>query len=168
MKTPERWRPSRVVPSFRYSCLKDMAGRHVTSYDITAWYHVTSYAMVMNLYRPTHQKVKKSCFSTWRPWPMTLTLELIRDIIKVHPSTKFKVCMSNGSAGRALTDRHTDAQTGPILYPRPLTREGIIISRGKLDRSSELNPACQREKKLRWLFSFLSDIIPAHRRARHP
>ena len=35
--------------------------------------------------------------------------------------------MSNGSVVRELTNRHTqtDRQTGPILYPRPLTREGI-------------------------------------------
>ncbi len=63
-------------------------------------------------------------------WPMTLTFELIRDIIKVNASTKFRVCMSNGSAMRALTDRqtHTHTQTGPILYPRPLTREGINLN----------------------------------------
>ncbi len=38
--------------------------------------------------------------------------------------------MLNGSAMRALTDEHTDTQThrqtGPILYPRPLTQEGMI------------------------------------------
>ena len=58
---------------------------------------------------------------------MTLTFELIRDIIKVNASIKYWVCMSNGSAMRALTDRQTDThtQTGPILYPPPLTREGI-------------------------------------------
>ncbi len=56
---------------------------------------------------------------------MTLTFELIRDIVTVNPSTKFRVRMSNGSAVRALTDGQTDGLTGPILYPRPLTREGI-------------------------------------------
>ncbi len=58
---------------------------------------------------------------------MTLTFEPIRDIIKVNASTKFRVCMSNGSAVRALTNRQTDThtQTGPILYPGPLTREGM-------------------------------------------
>ncbi len=60
---------------------------------------------------------------------MTLTFELIRDIVKVNPSTKFRVRTLNGFAGRVLTDgqtdRWTDGQTGPILYPRPLTREGI-------------------------------------------
>ncbi len=40
------------------------------------------------------------------------------------------IVLSNGSVVRALTDRHTHTRTGPIPYPRPLTREGII-QRGK-------------------------------------
>ncbi len=48
---------------------------------------------------------------------MTLTSELLRDMIKVNPSTKFWVRILNGSAVRALTDRQTHTQTGPILYP---------------------------------------------------
>ncbi len=43
---------------------------------------------------------------------MTLTLKLIQDIIKVHPSTKVKVPMSNGSVGGALTDTKMHTQTG--------------------------------------------------------
>ncbi len=39
---------------------------------------------------------------------MTLTFELIRDIIKVNASTKFWVSASNASTVRALTDRQTD------------------------------------------------------------
>ncbi len=35
--------------------------------------------------------------------------------------------MSNGSAVRALTDTQTDTQTGPILYPRLLTREVMMV-----------------------------------------
>ncbi len=58
---------------------------------------------------------------------MTLTFELVRDIIKDNVSAKFQVCSSNGSTVRALTNRHTDTQTGPILYPRQLTREGNDI-----------------------------------------
>ena len=40
-------------------------------------------------------------------WPLTLTIELIEDIIKVNPCTKFRDPMSNGSAVRALTHGHT-------------------------------------------------------------
>ncbi len=65
---------------------------------------------------------------------MTLTFELVRDIIQGNVPAKFQVRSSNGSTMRALTDRQTDrhtdtqthTQTGPILYPRPLTREGNI------------------------------------------
>ncbi len=42
---------------------------------------------------------------------MTLTFELIQDIIKVNACTKFWVCMSNGSAVRELTDAHTHTHT---------------------------------------------------------
>ena len=60
---------------------------------------------------------------------MTLTFELIRDIIMVNTCTKYWVRRSNGLDVRELTDAHThthtDRQTGPILYPRPQTREGI-------------------------------------------
>ncbi len=60
----------------------------------------------------------------------TLTFELIQDIVKVNVCTKFWVCTSNGSAVRELTDAHTHThrQTGPISYPRPLTREGIKVT----------------------------------------
>ena len=37
-------------------------------------------------------------------WPMTLTFELVRDIVKVNPSAKFWVRTWNGSGVRALTD----------------------------------------------------------------
>ncbi len=42
---------------------------------------------------------------------MTLTFELVQDIIKVNPCTKFHDGTSNGSAVRALTDRQTDTHT---------------------------------------------------------
>ena len=62
---------------------------------------------------------------------MTLTFELIQDIVKVNACTKFWVRTSNGSAVRELIDAHTHRQTGPILYPRPLTQEGITLYRPK-------------------------------------
>ena len=42
---------------------------------------------------------------------MTLTIELVQDIIKVNPCTKYHDHISNGSAVRALTYRHTHTQT---------------------------------------------------------
>ncbi len=60
-------------------------------------------------------------------WPVTLTFQPIWVVVKVNDTCEFWVCMLNNSAGRALTNRHThtDTHTGPILYPRPLMREGI-------------------------------------------
>ena len=44
-------------------------------------------------------------------WPLTLTIKVMQDIIKVNPCTKFGDHTSNGSAVRALTDRQTDTHT---------------------------------------------------------
>ena len=61
----------------------------------------------------------KNYILTGWPWPMTLTIELVQDIIKVNLCTKFYDHMPNGSAVRALTDRHTprhtETQTAPFL-----------------------------------------------------
>ena len=54
---------------------------------------------------------------------MTLPIKLDLDMVQADPHVKLFVHMSNGSAMRVLTDRHTDTQTGPILLPRPLTQE---------------------------------------------
>ncbi len=70
-------------------------------------------------------------------WPMTLTFELIWDMVKVNVFLKSLVRMSDGSVVRELTDAQTDRQTdmcltdrqtGPIPYPRPLTLEGMKLS----------------------------------------
>ncbi len=53
-----------------------------------------------------------------------MTLKLVQDFVKVNP--KFRVRKSNGTAVSVLTNWQTHRHTGPILYPRPLTREGII------------------------------------------
>ena len=46
----------------------------------------------------------------------------------MHPSTKFGVRTSKGSAMRVLTDRHTDRQMGLILLPQGLVQEVTIRS----------------------------------------
>ncbi len=125
-----------------------MVSRRVTSrHDVTTWCHaVTSHCgnAIMSMY--TRHPVKEAKNYVFQDgdldlWPMTLTSELVRDMVKVNPSTKFWVRMFNGSVARALTDRHTDTQTGPILYPRPLMREGIKISliKSKSSPSPDLN-----------------------------
>ena len=47
---------------------------------------------------------------------MALTFELVQDIIKVNPCTKFNDCTPNGSAMRALTDRQTDRHTDGSVF----------------------------------------------------
>ncbi len=64
-------------------------------------------------------------------WPMTLTIKLAREVIKVHLCTKFGDHTSNTSAVRAHTaghtptPTHTPTQPAPSLQPRPLTQEVI-------------------------------------------
>ncbi len=128
MKTPERWRALLRRPPCQYFCPIDLLTHipHIAKanydwqtctlhtivwrshHDVTAWHHVTSYVMTVSLHGPSNQKCRKI---TWRPWPLTLTFELVQDIIKVHTSTKFWVRTSNRSAVRALTDGQTNKQT---------------------------------------------------------
>ena len=85
MKTPERWHPSRVVPSLSVSCPKVIKGCQ----DVTPWRHpmTMSYGVkwhgkmnLFNLHRSQHQKVWKSRFSTRWPSPLTYDLDL-----QTHP-----------------------------------------------------------------------------------
>ena len=127
-------RPSRGVPSLSVFLNKSRQRmsrcRAVTSRDVMTLLHMTSYYLTK--WTCTDQPISKSENHVFQTsdldlWPMTLTFELIWDIVKVNPSTKFGIRTFNGSAGRALTDRQTHTQTGPIPYPRSLTREGITI-----------------------------------------
>ncbi len=49
-------------------------------------------------------------------------------MVKVHPCTIFDVDTSNPSPVRALTNRCTDGQTGPILLPPPLMWDGADVT----------------------------------------
>ncbi len=71
---------------------------------------------------------------------MTLTIELIQDIVKVHPCTKYLVRRSNGSVVRALTDTHTHREgqtdgTDSITSTASLTREVKIYQNQKGTKS---------------------------------
>ena len=93
-----------------------MAWRHVTSRcDVTSHHHIRWCNMSLHLICEGHQGQNwvnddDEC-DDLAHWPMTLTFELIRDIIKVNIPTKFRIRMSNCSAVRVLTDRRTDRQT---------------------------------------------------------
>ncbi len=155
MKTPERWRalPRRALfvsilarkSSTDVKTSQDVMPWHhdavpwrhdvvLWRHDVVLWRHMTS--GVMKNWPCVIHPAETSKITVFQPGdldlgPMTLTFEVIRDIIKVNASTKFRDRMSNGSAGRALTDEHTHTQThrrtGPIPYPQPLTREGKCI-----------------------------------------
>ncbi len=136
MKTPEHWRalPRRAL---LVSILAQNSPKEVTTsrcditwhHDVAAWRHVTSGVMTKwHIHSIPPLKLKKSRFSTGWPWPMTLTIELSRDSM---PVPKFKIVGQTFQPWEcSLTDRHTDGrtdgQTGPILYPPPLTREGTM------------------------------------------
>ncbi len=60
--------------------------------------------------------LQKSRFLTSWPWPLTLTIKLGQDIIKVHPHTKIRVRMSNGSARRVLNYRQTHTRTHTHIH----------------------------------------------------
>ena len=95
--------------------------RHaVTSFDVTTWSHdvmwrhdITPYMLRLDICSLNQKILKMTCF--WLCdldlWPITLTFALVRDIIKVNPCTKFRGHTMNGSAVRALTDRHTHRHT---------------------------------------------------------
>ncbi len=132
----------------------------------------------VNRHASTHKKLQNSHFFTWRPWPLTLTFELIRDIIKVNnPHTKFQVPMSNDLAGRVLNNWQMDTQIGPILYPRPLMREGTTLLRllhGVLPIrlafwnllgpcKDTCNSHCEYQPGIAWLTFYRTDISDAVR-----
>ncbi len=81
--------------------------------DITLWRHMALWLHSMrsdyvicddrvNAHKSTHLTI-----TIFKQATLPLTFELIRDIIEVNLRTNFQICMSNGSAGRALTDRRT-------------------------------------------------------------
>ena len=80
--------------------------------DVMAWRQMTSChdRMCKDL---THQKLRKSRFSTWWPWPLTYDLDLQSHLRYYQGQSihQIRVSKSNASAVRALTDRHTRTHT---------------------------------------------------------
>ena len=114
----------------------NMTSRDVMTSDDVMWCHITSlepcdvvWCHIMSwchwLVMMPHKTVDRILFlsSDLDLWPMTLIIKLILDIDQLDAHTKFRVSISNGSAVRAQTNRRTDKKTGPILLPRPPTRE---------------------------------------------
>ncbi len=139
MKTPERWRPSRVAPSLSVFLPKDLLSLIRPWHLDVTWRHDFTWQLChgntgLLFLRLHHQKVGKSHFFNvatltfdLRPWPSNSSKILSRSI----PTSNFRSLSQTVQPWeRWITDRHTNTQThrqtGPILYPRPLTREGII------------------------------------------
>ncbi len=152
MKMPKRRCPCRIVPSL--SVLSPE--RPSTHHDVvTLWRHdvtwVTSYVVAVNLHRPSHQKLQKSHFSIWRSWALTYDLDL-----QTHPRYYQGTLLYQilgpyiKRFSQESANRHTDAHTytGPILYPRPLTREGTNCARSINPWS--ILPRCLCIDKLWW------------------
>ena len=99
MKTLEHWRPPATCLPCQYSCQQYV----MTCREVT-WRHRTWQSVPVQANPSENHVFQRSNLDLW---PMTLTFQLIRDMVKVNLSTKFWVRMSNGSAGRALTNRHT-------------------------------------------------------------
>ncbi len=109
------------MAQFWFFCIKII----VMSYDViyvTSWRHwrhvMTSHDVMISYYRLRFvyliteiRKPWKSQFLTWWPWPLTLTIKLIWEVIKVNPYTKFCDCMLIGSAVRVFTNWHTHTHT---------------------------------------------------------
>ncbi len=122
MKTPERWCALPRCALF-VSILAQKSSQDVkTLHDVVPWRHMTSGVMtkwLCGIYigHTTRNKSENHVFqpSDFDLWRMTLTIKVIRDIIKVNPCAKFRDPRSNGSAVRELTNwqthRHTDTQT---------------------------------------------------------
>ena len=124
MKTPERWRALPRCALFVSILAQKLSKDVKTAHCDVMWRHrraVTSCYVrwqdkmaLCNLHRSHHKKkLENHNFENddLDLWPMTLTFELIRDIVIFNQPTKFWVRTSNGSVGRVLTDKHTHTQT---------------------------------------------------------
>ncbi len=130
--------PSRDVPSlsvFLPKCRQMMSRRDaVTSHDFMTSRHDVTWRLmswqkgfVQSSIWSHHKNIRKSCFlnGDLDLWPMTLTLKLIRDFVKVNLSTKFGIRKSNGSVVSVLTNWGTHTQTnGTDFIPSTADAEG--------------------------------------------
>ncbi len=133
MKTPERWR---ALP--RCALL-------VSIFDDTPWRYAM-YAVALhgikchdkmylhNLQRSYHQKVRKSRFSTWRPWPLTYDLDLWTHLRYCQGQSLHQISgpyierFSRENANRR-TDGQTDRRDRFYTLDRLRGREKYVMSK---------------------------------------
>ena len=143
MKTPEHWRPSCAVPSLSVFFTERLSNTIMVWHHMTSWRGVASYLTLHDFL--CHGREREYIVTKWIHtgpfwytkndvfqygdldlWPWTSNLaEILRSIAKPNFVTlgqTFRLWE------RSLTDRHTHRKTGPMLYSRPLMREGIKAS----------------------------------------
>ncbi len=113
--------PRRALLNCQCSCPKDGKWYH----DITPWHHVMSWHHMTWDSEPEQVNPSENHILQLGDldlWPMNFTFKLIRDIVKVNPSTKFLVGTSNGSARRVLTNRQggLDGVGGAVIGGAPI------------------------------------------------
>ncbi len=94
-------------PPCHYFCPKDLLTLIVTSHHSSVTWHIMS--KQSELHTNFHLLYASKITFFW-PWPLTLSITLVQDIVQIHPSNNFCVRMSNGLAVRASTDRRTEGQ----------------------------------------------------------
>ncbi len=94
MKTPECWRPSRIVPSL--SVFLPYRPSDIHSYTCT-------YTYIVKI-----SKSRKSRFSKWRPWPMTYNLDLLTRLRYYHRQASHRIL---GSYLKWFSRESADRQT---------------------------------------------------------
>ncbi len=115
MKTPERSRTSRVwhflVLSPHNSLCDIIMWRHMTSWrdTVTSRCHIIGHVTQIGPAISRSVRVVKHILPWW-PWLLTLTIELIRDIVQLLLHTKYCVC-TNRLLFRAWTDGQMDTHT---------------------------------------------------------
>ena len=109
-----------------YSCRKYGCP---TSYDVVTswcdaiWRHIMSYYIIASHCRPMFHILafKPENYRNRIFWPgdldlLTLTIELVQEVLKVNPCTKFWDHMLNGLAARVLTHWHTHTTTDGSVF----------------------------------------------------
>ena len=115
----------RHVTSWRL--YRDVTWHHaVTSHDVMVWRHMPSFCNDrMYLSETSEITFFNLATLTFDLWP----LNLAEIISRSFPLPNFVTLGQTVQPWeRWLTDTQTHRHTGPILYPRPLTREGTITS----------------------------------------
>ncbi len=126
------FKPLRII---RQKCIQCLVIIISSCRDVT-WHHMTSQLMscvftkwICAIYtghtgpKITFFNMATLTFDLW-PWPSNSSKIFSRSMsLPIFGS----VCQTIQPWERWITDRQTDTHTGPILYPRPLTREGITL-----------------------------------------